>query len=130
MRIVVFNEGFHERAEPDVAVRYPAGIGGALASAVAQHTGIAPVSVTQDDPGYGAAVLSADILLWWGHARHDAVPDELADRLHARVLAGMTCSSTAHTPPPTSRPRSARRNGEYTCSRRSRWRQPWPKRGP
>jgi trehalose utilization protein len=35
-------------------------------------------------------VLTAtDVLIWWGHAAHDQVDDELVDRVQARVLAGM-----------------------------------------
>jgi trehalose utilization protein len=91
MRVVVFNEGFHERTEPEVARRYPDGIGGAVASAVAEHAGAGTtaLAVTQDEPGYGEAALGADVLVWWGHARHHEVPDELAAALRDRVLAGM-----------------------------------------
>src|SRR5260370_7775277 len=30
-----------------------------------------------------------DVLTWWGHAAHDQVSDDVVERVHARVLAGM-----------------------------------------
>jgi trehalose utilization protein len=49
-------------------------------------------TATLDEPGHGLAgdVLdTTDVLVWWGHRAHDEVPDELAGRIQARVLAGM-----------------------------------------
>ena len=47
---------------------------------------------TQDEPEHGlpAEVLdSTDVLVWWGHLRHDAVDDSVATRVCQRVLSGM-----------------------------------------
>jgi trehalose utilization protein len=45
-----------------------------------------------DEPGQGlpSAVLDqTDVLVWWGHAAHAAVADDLVTRIQERVLAGM-----------------------------------------
>jgi trehalose utilization protein len=32
---------------------------------------------------------ATDVLLWWGHAAHDAVSDDVVSRVVERVWAGM-----------------------------------------
>ena len=49
-------------------------------------------TATLDEPEQGltAAVLDeTDVLIWWGHAAHDEVSDEVVERVQARVLDGM-----------------------------------------
>ena len=94
LRVTVWGEGRHEQAEPEVARRYPDGMHGAVADAVRAHLGegAAVRTAVLDGPGQGLPheVLDAtDVLPWWGHAAHAEVSDELADRVHERVLAGM-----------------------------------------
>ena len=36
-----------------------------------------------------AVLEKTDVLIWWGHAAHGAVEDEIADKVKARVLQGM-----------------------------------------
>ena len=49
-------------------------------------------TATLQDPEHGLTddVLDqTDVLLWWGHIGHADVADEVVDRVHRRVLAGM-----------------------------------------
>ena len=92
IRVTVWNEFVHERQNPAVARLYPRGIHGALAEAFAAETDFEVRTATLDEPEQGLpqAVLDAtDVLLWWGHAAHDAVLDETVTRVQQRVLAGM-----------------------------------------
>jgi trehalose utilization protein len=91
LRVTVWNEFRHERSNPAVGAVYPDGIHEALAAPL-RAAGHAVRTATLDQPGHGLGgeVLdTTDVLLWWGHKAHGDVPDELAERVQARVLAGM-----------------------------------------
>jgi trehalose utilization protein len=96
IRVTVWGENFHERDDRKPIVReiYPDGMHTAIAQGVSENLADrAEVrTVTMDDPEHGlpSAVLEAtDVLVWWGHALHDAVADEVADRVVEQVLDGM-----------------------------------------
>lgn len=94
LRVTVWNEGVHELTEPEVAERYPTGIGGAIAEGLAGLLGSAAVirTATLADPEHGlteAALADTDVLLWWGHMAHDQVADEVVERVRRHVLGGM-----------------------------------------
>ncbi|WP_219416758.1 ThuA domain-containing protein [Pseudonocardia nigra] len=94
LRILVWNEGQHERLEEDVRARYPTGIHGAIADGLRQHLGgIAEVrTATLDEPQHGLteeALDSTDVLCWWGHIAHNKVDDTVVERVRRHVLAGM-----------------------------------------
>jgi trehalose utilization protein len=92
IRVTIWNEFVHERQNPDVAAIYPNGIHGALEAALAKHGDFHVHTATLDEPeeGLPPVVLDqTDVLLWWGHAAHDQVSDELVTRVQQRVLAGM-----------------------------------------
>jgi trehalose utilization protein len=47
-------------------------------------------TLDQADHGLSEEVLAqTDVLTWWGHAAHEQVSDDIAAKVHARVLAGM-----------------------------------------
>lgn len=91
MRATVWSENYHERHRPDVAKLYPAGIHAETAFHLMQlgvQTGVA--TLDQPDAGLGDDVLdTTDVLFWWGHARHDAVPDHISEAVVRRVHEGM-----------------------------------------
>jgi trehalose utilization protein len=94
LRVLVWNEGRHEKTEPAVARRYPDGIHGAVAAGIRAALGDrARVAVaTLDDPAQGLteeALAATDVLTWWGHQAHDEVTDENVERVRRHVLAGM-----------------------------------------
>lgn len=69
---------------------YPKSVNGAIAEGIARF-GKKDVEVTTanlDDPEQGvseAALNAADVLVWWGHARHHEVGDEAVRRIVRRV---------------------------------------------
>jgi trehalose utilization protein len=96
MRITVWNENLHEsRGDAVVLENYPRGIHSAIAEGLAGHfTDAADVirTATLQEPEHGltdAVLDDTDVLLWWGHVGHDQVADEIVERVHRRVLAGM-----------------------------------------
>ena len=94
IRVVVWGENRHEQVEPSVAERYPNGMHGAIADGVREWLGdTASITThTLDEPEHGLTsdVLDeTDVLVWWGHAAHGEVADEIVERVHRHVLAGM-----------------------------------------
>ncbi len=92
IRVTVWNEFRHEKANPVVAEIYPDGIHGALAKSLATRPGYEVRTATLDEPDHGLTqeVLdNTDVLIWWGHKAHGEVRDEIVDRVQKRVLDGM-----------------------------------------
>ena len=92
IRVTVWNEHVHEREDEAVRAVYPEGIHEVVAAALRDLEGDAleVQTATLQDPGHGLDGLDdTDVLVWWGHAAHDQVPDEAAARVQRRVLDGM-----------------------------------------
>lgn len=94
LRVLVWNEGVHERSDAAVQAVYPDGIHGAIRAGLAEL--LPPDSeirtATLDDPEHGLAetdLADIDVVIWWGHIAHDRVDDAVVDRVQARVLGGM-----------------------------------------
>jgi len=73
---------------------YPTSINGAIAEGLnADSDGeISATAVNIDQPDQGItdeALAAADVLLWWGHARHEEVSDELAAKIKEAVHNGL-----------------------------------------
>ncbi len=91
IRVTIWNEFRHEREMPNVKELYPQGIHGTLAEALGKD-GYTTRTATLDEPEHGLTdeVLSAtDVMLWWGHAAHREVKDEIVAKVQKRVLDGM-----------------------------------------
>ena len=94
LRVLVWGENRHEQIEPHVREIYPDGMHTTIAEGISEFLGDrASVSTTTlDEPEHGLTeeVLAAtDVLVWWGHAAHGEVADEVVERVHQHVLAGM-----------------------------------------
>ncbi len=94
LRILVWNENVHEtRGDERVVANYPEGIHGAVAAGLRELLPEARVeTATLADPEHGLSqerLDDTDVLLWWGHAAHDEVADEVVDRVQRAVQAGM-----------------------------------------
>jgi len=95
LTIHIWNEGVHEaRNEPaSMAQMYPQGMHATIAEGLQQHLPDATITTsTLADPEHGLSeerLRQTDVLLWWGHIAHDQVEDEVVDRVHRHVLAGM-----------------------------------------
>src|SRR6187402_1389340 len=91
LRVTVWNEYRHEKANPVVAAIYPEGIHGTIAAFLRRDPGLSVRTATQDEPEHGlteAALKETDVLIWWGHQAHGEVRDEVVARVQKRVLEG------------------------------------------
>ena len=91
IKVTIWNEGRHEKLDPNVTAVYPNGIHAAI-SAGLENEGFAIRCGSLDDPdeGLGEQLLDdTDVLLWWGHIAHEEVSDALVNRIQQRVLKGM-----------------------------------------
>lgn len=94
LRVLVWGENRHEQVQPAVAEIYPNGMHNTVREGIEENLGerAEVTTATLDDPEHGLTedVLDAtDVLVWWGHAAHGEVADEVVDRVHRHVLAGM-----------------------------------------
>ena len=92
IRVIVWNEFVHERTNAAVAKIYPRGLHQAIAGFLSTDSELEVSTATLDEPEHGLTeqrLSATDVLLWWGHAKHDDVSDELVARVHARVNSGM-----------------------------------------
>ncbi|WP_240906893.1 ThuA domain-containing protein [Paludisphaera rhizosphaerae] len=70
---------------------YPKGVDAALAEGLARHSDFRITRARLDEPQAGLAdqaLDDTDVLLWWGRARHDELPDDRAEAVAARVRDG------------------------------------------
>ncbi|MBB3229194.1 ThuA domain-containing protein [Halomonas stenophila] len=92
IKVTVWGENVHEQTNDVVARIYPEGMHACIAAGLNEDPEIEARSVTLQDPEHGlteAVLDDTDVLLWWGHAAHGDVRDEIVDRVQARVLQGM-----------------------------------------
>jgi trehalose utilization protein len=92
IRATVWGENVHEQTNKVVARIYPDGMHNCIAAGLNEDPAIEAISVTLQDPEHGLAdevLQNTEVLLWWGHAAHGQVSDEIVDRVHKRVLEGM-----------------------------------------
>lgn len=92
IRAIVWNENVHEQKNPVVKGLYPDGIHGTIADALNADGGIEATTATLQEPEHGlpAERLSeTDVLLWWGHAAHGEVADEVVERVAEAVWSGL-----------------------------------------
>ena len=106
MKILIYNEGFHDKTDAVKAV-YPNGIHGRLADIFCED-GHEVVIATLDDVAEvftEELVNSADLICWWGHIKHSLVPDNVVDYVQNAVLggAGFIALHSAHLSKPFKR---------------------------
>jgi trehalose utilization protein len=95
VNIVVWNENWHETSgDPAVVGHYPDGMHTVIAAALREQLGAGHevTTATLAEPEHGLSqerIDATDVLLWWGHMKHDEVSDEVVRRVHDAVLAGM-----------------------------------------
>lgn len=89
---IVWGENVHEQTNAEVREIYPEGMHGAIAAALNADAAISATSATLQEPEHGlsqARLAGCDVLLWWGHAAHGDVSDEIVERVALRVWEGM-----------------------------------------
>jgi trehalose utilization protein len=85
LRVRVWCEGTAPRAV------YPNDVDGAVADHLAKSPGVDVRRARLADPSAGLAdeaLDATDVLIWWGHLRHDEVPGARAEAVVKRVRAG------------------------------------------
>lgn len=92
IRTVVWGENVHEQHNQIVADTYPKGMHECIAEALNEDPDINATTATLQDPEHGLTeerLRETDVLLWWGHAAHGDVSDEVVDRVCDAVWSGM-----------------------------------------
>ncbi|MBE5782034.1 MAG: trehalose utilization protein ThuA [Clostridiales bacterium] len=89
-RVTIYNEGVHEQTKENVRAIYPNGIHGALKEALeTDEVSVSCYTLDTVNEITDEVLDNTDVMLWWGHARHAMVPDEVAARVRDAVLKGM-----------------------------------------
>ena len=92
IRAVVWGENIHERQNQIVRDIYPKGMHECIADALNESSAIEAETATLQDVEHGLTserLASTDVLLWWGHAAHGDVSDEVVERVCEAVWSGM-----------------------------------------
>lgn len=92
IRALVWGENVHEQKNKVVAENYPKGMHSQIAALLAEEGDIATSTATLQEPEHGcteARLAETDVLVWWGHAAHGQVEDEIVERVAQRVWQGM-----------------------------------------
>lgn len=94
VRVTVWSENRHEKRDELVARLYPDGMHGAIKAGIEENLGskASVRTATLDEPEHGLTeevLANTDVLTWWGHMSHGDVEDEIVERVHRHVLAGM-----------------------------------------
>ncbi len=92
IRVLVWNEGVHEKQDAAILKIYPEGIHAVIAKYLSGQNDLQVRTATLEQPEHGLtepALAQTDVLIWWGHIAHDKVSDEAVARAQKRVLEGM-----------------------------------------
>ena len=92
IRTLVWGENVHEQKNKIVADNYPDGMHNQIAKLLASDSNIVTKTTTLQAPEHGCtveALAETDVLVWWGHAAHGDVADEIVERIAKRVWEGM-----------------------------------------
>ena len=91
IRVLVWNENLHEITQERIAKIYPNGIHNTIKDFL-QCDDIQVKTATLQDENCGITkeiLAETDVLIWWGHMKHDEVPFEVAYMIKDAVLSGM-----------------------------------------
>lgn len=94
IHVLVWGENHHEKHDPIPQRIYPDTMHGTIAAGVRRLLGddVVVETATFDDDEHGLTeerLTDTDVLIWWGHMRHDDVADAVVERVHRHVLSGM-----------------------------------------
>lgn len=92
IRTLVLGENVHEKKSKIVAELYPEGMHNCISEFLNKADDIETTSVTLQDPEHGLTeetLTDTDVLIWWGHAAHGEVSDEIVERVADHIYGGM-----------------------------------------
>lgn len=99
IRVLIWNEFYHEQKKPHVREIYPDGMHGCIRDFLKTRDDLEVRTATQfdcslnrDDENAGLSdelLDNTDVLIWWGHCYHKYVPDAWVEKIAVRVNEGM-----------------------------------------
>lgn len=92
INVTVWNEFLHEKKDKKVKALYPDGIHKFIADFLSKNSDMASRTATLEQPEHGLSedvLKQTDVLIWWGHAAHEDVADDVVARVQKHVLEGM-----------------------------------------
>ena len=92
MNILIYNEFYHEKDPNERAhTVYPDGMHTVIADFLRKDPDLHVRTVTLENVEEITqdVLRETDVLIWWGHCRHDDVPDAVAEQVQEAVLNGM-----------------------------------------
>jgi trehalose utilization protein len=92
VRVTVWGENVHEQKNPIVREIYPEGMHQCIAAALREDDLLKVRTATLEQPEHGlteSVLEETDVLVWWGHAAHGQVQDEIVERVLSRIWEGM-----------------------------------------
>ncbi len=91
INVLVWNEFRHENLREDVKKVYPNGIHNAIKDFLeSDEISVKTATLDEENCGITKEILDeTDVLIWWGHAAHNEVPDHVADLVRDAVQQGM-----------------------------------------
>lgn len=100
IKVTIWHENVHDKEVPRVQELYPGGIHKYLAARLAADD-LEIRTATLEEPEHGLTaevVADTDVMLWWGHAAHDKVSDDIVRRVQERIWEGMgfVCLHSGH----------------------------------
>lgn len=84
--------GWLTKGVEEIAKVHPNGLKETLGDIFRQEDDMEVRTTSLEQPEYGLPdelLENTDVLVWWAHVAHQLVPDELAEKIHQRVLKGM-----------------------------------------
>ncbi len=91
IRVTVWNEFRHEKTNERAKALYPNGLHATIKEFLDKDEELSVRLAALDDPDCGLpdeVLENTDVLIWWGHIKHELVPDELAEKIRNRVYLG------------------------------------------
>jgi len=92
IKVTVWNEFWHETCDEAAMKMYPGGIHERIAEILKSDDVIVRTAWLEKDEWQGLPeelLDDTDVLIWWGHCRHQDVRDDTVDRVVKHVLDGM-----------------------------------------
>ena len=92
IRVTIYNEYVGEKNKEQARALYPDGLHMAIKAYLDKNPDMEVTTVTFEMPECGLTeelLNNTDVLIWWGHGRHEGVPDEAVARVVKRVWNGM-----------------------------------------
>lgn len=106
INVTIWNEFTHEKTDENVKAIYPNGLHAAIKAYQDKDPELNVRLAALDDPEQGLpddVLNSTDVLMWWGHMRHDEVNDKLVEKIRRRVISsgmGFIAMHSAHASKP------------------------------